>query len=126
MSIHPTAIIDPAAQLGANVRVGPYAVIAGDVTIGDDTTIGPHAVIHPFTSIGRGCSVHAHAVLGDLPQDLAFKPENRSFVKIGDGVTIREHVTIHRGTKPDTVTPSAGNTVPPKSCRRAMTTLSCA
>lgn len=104
MSIHSTAIIDPSAKLGSNVRVGPYAVIAGDVSIGDDTIIGPHAVLHPFTTLGRGCSVHAHAVLGDLPQDLAFKPENRSFVKIGDGVTIREHVTIHRGTKPDTVT----------------------
>lgn len=104
MHIHPTALIDPGAQLGAHVRVGPYAVVANDVTVGDDTAIGPHAVVHPYTTIGCGCSVHAHAVLGDLPQDLAFKVENRSFVRIGDGVTIREHVTIHRGTKPDTVT----------------------
>ncbi len=104
MQIHPTAIIDPGAKLGANVEVGPYAIIARDVAIGDATRIGPHAVIHPFTTIGKNCSIHTNAVIGDLPQDYAFKPEIRSFVKIGDGVMIRENVTIHRGTKPDSTT----------------------
>lgn len=104
MQIHPTAIVNADAQLGAHVEIGPYAVVGADVVIGDGTKIGPHAVIHPFTTLGKNCSVHAHAVIGDLPQDFAFKPEIRSFVLIGDGVTIREAVTIHRGTKADTTT----------------------
>lgn len=104
MQIHPTAIVDPGAKLGANVEVGPYAIIARDVSIGDETKIGPHAVIHPFTTVGRKCTIHTNAVIGDLPQDYAFNAAIRSFVKIGDGVMIRENVTIHRGTKPDSVT----------------------
>ena len=104
MNIHPTAVIDPAAKLGENIVIEPYAVVGGDVSIGAGTLIGPHAVVRPFTTIGRNCFVHAQAVIGDLPQDLAFKRETRSFVVIGDGVTIRENVTIHRGTKPDTTT----------------------
>ena len=104
MNIHPTAIVDPAANLGANVEVGPYAIIGADVTIGVGTRIGPQTVVHPFTTIGKNCAIHAQAVLGDVPQDLAFKPATKSSVLIGDGVTIREHVTIHRGTKQDTAT----------------------
>lgn len=104
MNIHPTAIVDPAAQLGANVEINPYAIVGAGVKIGDGTKLGPHAVIHPFTTIGANCTVHAHAVLGDLPQDYAFQSDVRSFVVIGDRVMIREHVTIHRGSKPDTVT----------------------
>ena len=104
MSIHPTAIIDPAAQLGTDVEIGPYAVVGADVKIGDGTKIGPHAVVMPFTNIGKNCAVHAHAVIGDAPQDLVFKSETKSSVVIGDGVIIREHVTIHCGTKPNTAT----------------------
>ncbi len=103
MSIHATAVIDPKARLGRNVTIGPFAVIESDVEIGDDTVIGPHVTILPYTTLGKTCRVHAGAVLGDLPQDLAFKNEP-SYVRIGNGVTIREGVTIHRGTKAGTVT----------------------
>ena len=103
MSIHATAVIDPKARLGCNVTVGPFAVIAAEVEIGDDSVIGPHVTILPYTTLGKACRVHAGAVLGDLPQDLAFKNET-SYVRIGNGVTIREGVTIHRGTKAGTVT----------------------
>lgn len=99
MSVHSTAVVDPAAQIGRNVTIGPFAVIEGDVTIGDGCTIGPHAVVMRYTSLGQGCRVHAGAVLGDLPQDLGFKAEDVSHVRIGNGVTIREFATIHRGTK---------------------------
>ncbi|HMP71982.1 MAG TPA: acyl-ACP--UDP-N-acetylglucosamine O-acyltransferase [Kiritimatiellia bacterium] len=103
MSIHPTAVVDPGAKLGAGVVVGPYAVIEGDVEVGEKTRIGPHVVIHPHTRIGKGCEIHAHAVVGDTPQDLVFKPVT-SFVEIGDDCVIREAVTIHRGTKGGTKT----------------------
>jgi UDP-N-acetylglucosamine acyltransferase len=103
MSIHATAVIDPKARIGRNVTVGPFAVIESEVEIGDDCMIGPHVTLLPYTTLGKACRVHAGAVLGDLPQDLAFKNEP-SYVKIGNGVTIREGVTVHRGTKPGTVT----------------------
>jgi UDP-N-acetylglucosamine acyltransferase len=96
--IHPSAIVDPSAQVGKEVRIGPYAVIAGQVSIGDGCEIGPHAVIHRWTTLGPGCRVHAGAVLGDWPQDVSFKNED-SFVRIGARCIIREGVTIHRGTR---------------------------
>lgn len=103
MSIHPKAEIDPTAKLGRDVSVGPFAVILGGTEIGDGCVIGPHAVIHPYTTLGPGCRVHAGAVLGDLPQDLAFK-DAVSRVVIGANCTIREGVTVHRGTKEGTET----------------------
>ena len=103
MSIHPTAVIDPGARIGKNVTVGPFAVIESDVEIGDGCAIGPHVAIKRHTSLGEGCRVHAGAVLGDWPQDLGFKNED-SYVRIGKGVTLREFVTVHRGTKAGTVT----------------------
>jgi UDP-N-acetylglucosamine acyltransferase len=103
MSIHPTAVVDPAAVIGANVTVGPFAFIDRDTQIGDGCVIGPHSTILRYTSLGPNCRVHACAVLGDLPQDLAFK-EEPSYVKIGANCVFREGVTIHRGTKPGTST----------------------
>lgn len=104
MSIHPTAHIDPTAQLAPDVQVGAFAVIERDVVIGPGTTIGPHAVILPFTTIGANVEIHGHTVLGDTPQDSAFDAATESFVEIGDACIIREGVTIHRGTKPGTTT----------------------
>lgn len=103
MSIHPTAIVNSKAELGADVTIGPFCVIDAEVKIGANTRIGPHVTILPFTTIGAGCTIHANAVLGDLPQDTAFK-DAVSYVRIGDNCTIREGVTIHRGTKPETAT----------------------
>jgi len=104
MNIHKTAIVNSKAKLGANVTIGPFCVIEADVKIGDNVRIGPHVTILPFTTIGAGCTIHANAVLGDLPQDLAFKADTISYVRIGANCTIREGVTIHRGTKPETET----------------------
>ena len=104
MNIHPTAIVNAKAELGANVTIGPFCVIDANVKIGDNVLIGPHVTILPFTTIGVGCRIHAHAVLGDLPQDTAFKETVVSYVRIGANCIIREGVTIHRGTKPETET----------------------
>ena len=103
MSIHPSAVIDPGAELGRDVTVGPFTFVDRDVRIGDGCRIGPHVTILRHTSVGPGCSVHAGAVRGDLPQDLGFK-DAVSYVSIGAGCRIREGVTIHRGTKPETTT----------------------
>lgn len=104
MTIHATACIDPEACLGQGVAVGPGAVIAAGATVGDHCVIGPHAVIYSGVTLGEGCRVHAGAVIGDTPQDLAFKGEVASFVRIGARNILREGVTIHRGTKAGTET----------------------
>jgi len=83
--------------------IHPTAVIEDGAMIGEDADIGPHAVIFRGATIGPRCRIHAGAVIGDLPQDLAFRP-TESFVRIGADCVIREHVTIHRGTKPDSAT----------------------
>ncbi len=101
--IHKTAIVDPRAELGDDVSVGPYAVVEGGVRIGAGCTIGPHVTIFEGVSIGETTRVHAGAVLGDVPQDLSFDGAV-SYVRIGARCTIREGVTIHRGTKPETAT----------------------
>lgn len=101
--IHPTALVGAKAEIGENVVIGPYSVIDDHVRLGDGCMIGPHVVIHPYTTLGKRCRVHASAVLGDIPQDLSF-PGGISYVDIGDDCVIREGVTIHRGTKPDTRT----------------------
>jgi UDP-N-acetylglucosamine acyltransferase len=89
MAIHPTAVVDPAAQLG-NVEVGPYVVIGPGVTLHD-------AVIYGETVMGEGCRVHAFATIGGDPQDLKYRGEPTR-LEIGRNNTFREYVTINRGT----------------------------
>ncbi|MBA2732193.1 MAG: acyl-ACP--UDP-N-acetylglucosamine O-acyltransferase [Acidobacteria bacterium] len=97
MSIHPTAVISPRAEIGAGVSVGPYAVIEDAVVIGDGCEIASHVVIKQFTTLGRGNRVFEHAVLGGTPQDVKFKDEKSRLV-IGDDNLIREGVTLHRAS----------------------------
>lgn len=94
--IHPTAVIDPSAKLGAGVQVGPYAVIGPETVIGDGTWIGSHAVLEHVT-VGKNCKIHPHAFVGTPPQDLKFKGEPTR-AEVGDNTVIRECVTLNRGT----------------------------
>jgi UDP-N-acetylglucosamine acyltransferase len=96
--IHPTAIIHPDARLHPSVSVGAYAVIEAPAVIGEGCVISAHAVIAGDVEMGKNNTVGHGAVIGGEPQDLAFKPEVRSRVVIGDSNRFREHVTIHRGT----------------------------
>jgi UDP-N-acetylglucosamine acyltransferase len=95
--IHPAAIVAKGARLGAGVTVGPYTIIDGDVEIGEGTTIGSHNVITGHTKIGRGNRIFHFASIGEANQDKKYKGEPTR-VEIGDGNTIREFVTINRGT----------------------------
>ena len=97
--IHPTAIIEPGAQLGANVRVGPFCYVAATAAIGDDSILEPHAVVMSHTTIGPRCRIHSGAVIGDAPQDLSFTGAE-SYVVIGSDCTFREGATVHRGADP--------------------------
>jgi UDP-N-acetylglucosamine acyltransferase len=97
MLIHPTAIIHPGAFLAADVQVEPYVVIGEHVSVGPGCWIGPHAVIEGWTEIGRDNRIFQFASVGAIPQDLKFRGE-QSWLRIGDRNTIREFVTMHRGT----------------------------
>jgi UDP-N-acetylglucosamine acyltransferase len=92
------AHIHPDARIGTNVKIDPFAVIDANVTIGDDTHIMSHVVIMDGTTIGTGCKIFPGAVLGAIPQDLKFVGEETT-VEIGDNTTIRECVTVNRGTQ---------------------------
>lgn len=96
--IHPTAIVSDSAQLGKNVKIGPYAIIEDDVKIDDGCEIKAYAQILPYTTIGKNSRVFQHSVIGEIPQDLKFEGEKSETI-IGDNTTIREFVTINRGTK---------------------------
>ncbi len=95
--IHATAIVDPKAEVEANVEIGPYSVIRENVFIGAGTRIGPHVVIDPYVTIGPSCQIYQFAAIGATPQSLKFEGE-KTYVKIGQRSIIREFVTIHRGT----------------------------
>ena len=95
--IHPTAIIDPKAEIGEGVEIGPYSLIERDVSISEGTKVGPHVIIREGTKIGKGCQVFQFASIGEAPQFLGYKGE-KTFLQIGDRNIIREFVTLHRGT----------------------------
>ena len=94
--IHPTAIVHPTATLDPSVTVGPYAVIGEDVVIGAGSSVGPHAVVEHAT-IGKNNKLHAGCYGGTAPQDLKYAGEKTRLV-MGDNNTVRECVTINRGT----------------------------
>lgn len=96
--IHPTAIIDPSAEIDTDVTIGPYAIIHADTRIGSGTTIGPYTTIEPYVTIGEDCRIFQYASIGAAPQDLKFHGE-KTWLKIGRGSIIREFVTINRGTE---------------------------
>ena len=98
--IHPAAIVDPGARLGANVDVGAYSIIGPDVEIGDDTEIGPHVVIKGHTRIGRENRIFQFCSLGEMPQDKKYAGEPTR-LEIGDRNTVREFCTFNLGTAQD-------------------------
>lgn len=97
--VHATAIVSPRAELAADVDVGPYAVIGPEVEIGPGCKIGSHAVVEGPTRMGAHNVIHPHAVIGRDPQDRKFRQGETSRLEIGDSNTIREFVTINRGTE---------------------------
>ncbi len=95
--IHRTALVDPTAELGAEVSVGPYCVIGPKVTVGARCTIAGHTVIERNTRVADGVKIGYGTVIGNDPQDLKYKGEE-TWVEIGTGTIIREYCTINRGS----------------------------
>jgi UDP-N-acetylglucosamine acyltransferase len=106
--IHKTAIIDSTAQLANDVKVGAYSIIEGDVTIGSGTEIKSHVTIGKHTEIGKNNRIFQFASIGEEPQDKKYKGEETQTI-IGDNNTIREYVTINRGTVDDQGVTKIGN-----------------
>lgn len=97
VQIHPTALVDPAAELGEGVTVGPYSIIGPEAKIGAGTQVGPHVYIEGDTTVGAGCVLHKGAVLGTAPQDLKYRGEPTRLT-VGDRTHVREYATLNRGT----------------------------
>jgi UDP-N-acetylglucosamine acyltransferase len=106
--IHPTAIVHPAARLAPDVEVGPYSIIGEHVEVGEGSWIGAHVILDGHTRIGRRNRIWHCASIGAPPQDKKYAGEPTR-VEIGDGNTIREYVTINRGTSQDTGVTRVGN-----------------
>jgi UDP-N-acetylglucosamine acyltransferase len=94
----PTANIHPGAKLGKNVKVDPFATIYDDVVVGENSWIGPGAILMPGTRLGNNCKIFPGAVISADPQDMKYEGEY-TITEIGDNTTIREFVTINKGTK---------------------------
>ena len=107
--IHPTAVVDPEAQIAPDVEIGPYAVIEGAVKIGSRTKIWPHAYLAAPLEIGEECQIHVGAVLGHLHQ--AIREPQAGGVRIEDRVTIREYASIHRASKENVSTSIGSDTL---------------
>ena len=99
-SIHPTAIIEPGAELDASVSIGAYSIVRAHVRIGAGTTVGPHCVIEGRTAIGRDNRIFQFCSIGAVPQDKKYAGEPTE-LQIGDNNTIREFCTLNLGTAQD-------------------------
>lgn len=106
--IHPTAIIEPGAQLADDVSVGPYSVIGSHVSIGSGSVVGAHCVIDGRTQIGKNNNFYRFCSIGGNPQDKKYRGEPTGLV-IGDGNTFREYVTVNTGTVQDVGTTRLGD-----------------
>ena len=107
--IYPLSCINPNAIIGENVKIGPFVTIDDNVVIGDGCIIDSNAVIRNGARIGKNCHIHSSAVVSGIPQDLKFNGEETITI-IGDNTSIREFVTIHRGTA------SKGKTIVGSNC----------
>ena len=101
--IHPTAVVDPSAEIGAGAVIGPYCVVEKNVVLGDDCWLQHHVTLCGPSRIGRGNQFYACASIGQRTQDLKYAGEP-THLEIGDGNTFREFVTVNRGTAPGAFT----------------------
>jgi UDP-N-acetylglucosamine acyltransferase len=97
VKIHPTAIVNEGAQLGAEVKIGPFSIIGAEAVIGENSVIQSHVVIEGAVRMGAGNLIGHGSVIGGPPQDLNFQAQIKSRVEMGNANVVREHCTIHRG-----------------------------
>ncbi len=107
-TIHPTAFVDPKAEIGAGVEIGAFSVIGPQVTLHDNVKLWSHVVIEGITTIGEASEIYPFSVIGCAPPDRKYKGEPSRLV-IGKDTIIREHVTMHTGTANDRMETTIGN-----------------
>lgn len=117
--IHPTAIVENGANVADDVEIGPFAIVESGATIGSGCVMAASSIIRSGVVLGSKVHVDSFAVIGGLPQDLHFDPATNSGVEIGSGTMIREHVTIHRATKPHGMTRVGANCLLMATCHIA-------
>ncbi len=98
IQIHKTAVVDPKAELGPGVSVGPYAIIDGNVVLGEGCQVGNHCVLTGHTMIGKNCQFFTGAVIGSVPQDKKYNGQEKVYLTIGDNNIFREYTTVNPGT----------------------------
>jgi UDP-N-acetylglucosamine acyltransferase len=108
VTIHPSAIVAPGAELDNGVQIGPYSVVGPHVRIGKDTWLGPHVVIDGYTTIGVDNRIFQFASVGAIPQDKKYRDEESSLL-IGDRNVIREFTTLNPGTAGGGMVTRVGN-----------------
>lgn len=106
--IHPSAVIDPKAEIADSVKIGPFCIVGPDVKLGENVELLSHVVVEGITTIGNNNKVYPFASIGHCPQDLKYNGE-RSRLEIGDNNVIREHVTINPGTEGGGMLTQIGN-----------------
>ena len=108
VEIHPTAVVEPGAELGENVKIGPFSLIGSNVSIGDDTIVDSHVNIAGHTTIGSGNRFFSFSAIGGEPQSISYKGEP-TLTEIGDNNVFRENITVNRGTLVDEGITSIGS-----------------
>ncbi len=108
VNIHPTAVIDPKASLGTDVKIGPYCVVGPDVELHDRVELKSHVVVDGITRVGEGTIIYPFASIGTAPQDLKFHGEKSELI-IGKNNRIREHCTMNPGTESGTMKTIVGD-----------------
>jgi UDP-N-acetylglucosamine acyltransferase len=108
VNVHPTAIVDPNAKIGKEVKIGAYSIIGANVELEDRVNIMSHVCIDGHTKIGEDTTIYPFSVIGYAPPDLKYKGEESRLV-IGKNCTLREHVTIHTGTADDRMETTIGD-----------------
>lgn len=103
MAIHPTAVIDSKAELDSTVEVGPFCVIEGNVRVAAGCRLYPGVYLTGWTEIGEDCTLHPNVIVGHEAQDIKYGGE-RTYCRVGRGTILRESVTIHRGSEPESCT----------------------
>ena len=101
--IHPSAVVDPGAELAGDVEIGPFAIVGPGVSVGEGCRIGPHATLERNVRLAAGVRVGQGTVIGGDPQDLKYRGEE-SWVEMGEGTVIREYTTINRGSAASGIT----------------------
>jgi len=97
VAIHPTAVVEPGAELAGGVSIGAYTIVGPDVRVGQGTSVGSHTILEGRTEIGANCRIGTHVIIGTPPQDVKYRGEPTRVV-IGDRTLVREFATIHRAS----------------------------